>query len=152
MTDPVVFTSASPRFAIPLLFAGQAQKEVFVNEAHALIDVLLHPAVEGAANDPPPGPASGESWLVGPAPSGAWTGHAGELASWQAGEWVFAAPRDGMRVLDRATGQDIRYLGGWQRAAAPPAPDGGAIIDAEARAAIAALVTALIGAGVLAQP
>lgn len=34
MTEPVVFTSASPRFAIPLLFAGQAQKEVFVNEAH----------------------------------------------------------------------------------------------------------------------
>lgn len=151
MTDPIVFTSASPRYRLPLLFAGQSQKEVFVNEAHALADALLHPAVDGEADDPPAGPGEGECWLVGSAPTGAWSGHGGELASYQAGGWIFVAPRDGLRVLDRATGQDIRYLGGWQRTAAPVEPAGGTTVDVEARAALTSLMSALIAAGVLAE-
>lgn len=150
MSDPIVFTSASPRFGLPLLFAGQAQKEVFVNEAHALTDALLHPAIEGEADNPPSAPAEGECWLVGDTPTGAWLDHAGELASFQAGGWIFATPRDGVRLLDRSTGQDIRYLGGWQRPATPAAPAGGSTVDAEARAAIAALVAVLIDGGLLA--
>jgi len=151
MSDPIVFTSASPRFGLPLLFAGQAQKEVFVNEAHALTDALLHPAIEGEADAPPAAPADGESWLVGETPTGAWADHAGALASYQPGGWIFTAPRDGLRVLDRSTGQDIRYRGGWHRPATPAEPVGGTTIDAEARAAIAALVAALADAGLLAE-
>ena len=151
MTNPIVFTSASARFGLPLLFAGQAQKEAFVNEAHALTDALLHPAIEGVADDPPASPVAGESWLVGNAPSGVWTGHPGELASYQAGEWIFVQPRDGMRVLDRSTDQEIRFRGGWLRPTAPAAPAGGTVVDAEARAAVTDLVAALIEAGLLAE-
>ena len=151
MSDPIIFTSASPRFGLPFLFAGQAQKEVFVNEAHALTDALLHPAIEGEDDDPPATPAEGESWLVGGTPTGAWSDHPGELASYQAGGWVFAVPRDGVRVLDRSTGQDIRYLDGWQRPATPAEPTGGTTVDTEARAAIADLVATLIAGGLLAE-
>src|SRR5690606_30266264 len=139
MTEPVVFTSASPRFAIPLLFAGQAQKEVFVNEAHALIDALLHPAVEGETDDPPIDPAEGECWLVGAAPNGAWAGHGGKLACRQAGEWVLSTPRDGMRIFDRSRGQAIRYRDRRQRAATPAAPVGRPTVDTAARATVTAL-------------
>lgn len=149
MPDPISFTSASARYGLPLLFAGQAQKEFFVNQAHALIDTLLHPAIEGEADNPPAAPEEGESWLVGAAPGGAWAERAGCLASFQAGAWVFADPRDGLRVFDRGAGQDIRYRGGWQRAATPPVPTGGGTVDSEARTAIAALITALIAGGIL---
>jgi len=151
MSDPITFTSASARFRLPFLFSGQTQKELFVNEAHALLDALLHAAVEGEADTPPAAPAEGESWLVGGAPTGTWTDHAGEFASYQAGSWLFATPRDGMHVLDRQSGQDLLYRDGWHRPATPAAPAGGATIDTEARAAIVDLIEVLIASGILAQ-
>jgi hypothetical protein len=83
-------------------------------------------------------------------PTGAWADHAGELASLQGGAWLFAAPRDGMRVLDLSSGQYAHFNAGWQRPATPAAPSGGATIDAEARTAIADLIAALVAGGFLA--
>lgn len=148
MTDPISFDSTTPRFDLPRLFAGQAQKELFVNEAHARLDALLHCAVEGTLSSPPASPLDGQSWLVGTSPSGDWAGQAGSIASRQAGQWLFTDPRDGLRVLDRATGQEKRYLGGWLAPAAPASPTGGSTVDAEARAALSDLVARLREAGV----
>lgn len=118
-----------------------------MNEAHALTDALLHAAVEGTADAPPTTPADGECWLIGTTPTGAWTDHAGHLAAWQAGTWLFVLPRDGIRLLDRSTGQAILFRGDWLRPVAPAAPTGGVTVDAEARAAIAELVSALAAGG-----
>ena len=149
MTDPISFTSATPRFGLPLLFSGQSQKEFYVNEAHALADALLHATCEGEAADPPAAPAEGDAWLVGTGGTGAWAGADGKMASYQAGNWLFAAPNDGMRLFDRSTGQMLLYHAGWQRPAAPGAPSGGTTVDAEARAAIGDLGSALIQAGIV---
>jgi uncharacterized protein DUF2793 len=148
MTDPSSFTSATPRFSLPLLFAGQSQKEFYVNEAHALTDALLHPACEGEAADPPTTPSEGESWLVAVGASGDWAGEDGHLAMRQSGNWLFATPVNGMRLFDRSTGQLLLYRGGWQRPAAPAVPSTGTVVDAEARAALADLVAALADAGI----
>ncbi|MBU6267591.1 MAG: DUF2793 domain-containing protein [Sphingomonadales bacterium] len=128
--------------------AGQAQKEFYVNEAHVLVDALLHCVVEGVATVPPAAPIDGTAWLVGATPTGAWAGQAGKIAARQAGNWLFILPRDGLRVMDRSTGQDTRYLGGWQRPTRPGLPSGGATIDNEARVAISQLVSALSIAGI----
>ena len=122
-----------------------------VNEAHALIDALLHAAVEGERSAPPSAPAEGECWLVGATPTGAWTAHAGELAAYQLGDWIFATPRDGLRILDKEAGQDICFRDGWHRPATPPTPTDGTTVDSEARTAIAELIEVLIAAGILAQ-
>jgi len=148
MSDPISFESASPRFGLPMLFAGQAQKEFFVNEAHALVDALLHGAIEGVAPVPPATPVEGTSWLVDSAPSGAWAGQAGRIASRQGGNWLFTTPRDGMRLLNRTNGQDMRFSGGWQSPARPGEPTGGTTVDSEARVAIGQLLAALCAAGI----
>jgi len=149
MSDPLEFPSRSPRFALPLLFAGQAQKEFSVNEAHALIDALLHPAIEGVSSFPPAAPQDGQSWLVWSNASGVWAGHEGQIASFQSGTWLFCTPRDGLRVLDRSSMQDIFFRNGWIRPVRPAEPQGGAIVDTEARAAIAQLIAALVAGGIL---
>lgn len=148
MPDPISFDSTSPRFELPLLFAGQAQKEAFVNEAHALADALLHCAIEGEAAAPPTTPVEGENWLVAASPTGAWAGQAGKIACRQAGNWLFVAPRDGMTLLNRTNGQQRRYFASWLAPTAPATPSGGTTVDTEARAAINALVAALRTAGI----
>jgi hypothetical protein len=143
MTDPIFFPGASPRFGLPMLFAGQAQKEVFVNEAHALTDALLHCAIEAQASTPPTAPVDGTNWLISPGADGEWSGHDGALACRQAGNWLFVSPVDGMRALDRSSGQSLIFINAWQIAGVPMEPIGGPVVDSEARTAILELIAAL---------
>lgn len=148
MPDPL-FDSRTARFALPLLFAGQAQKEGYVNEIAARIDALLHGAIEAEQSTPPVNPIDGQCWLVAAGASGDWLGQSGRIAARQAGNWLFFDPRDGMKVLNRATGQEFRFSSGWKAATRPAAPSGGTTVDAEARAAITALLASLTTAGII---
>lgn len=157
-------TESSARFAMPFILPGQAQKEVFHNEALATADALLHAAVESSALAAPPAdPAPGQCWLVAGGATGAWAGRSQALAAFTSGGWRFIAPVAGMAVWDKAAGLTRRWsgtawsdgsveaaalrIGGEQvvgpRVAAVASPSGGSIIDVEARAAIAALIVAL---------
>lgn len=156
--------SATARFALPLLYAGQAQKELSHNEALTLADALIQPCVEAAGvSVPPADPAPGQCWIVGGSPSGAWSGAAGTLALWTGGGWRFAAPREGMTAWIADERMTARYSrGGWQigrlsgtrieiegeqvlgpREPAIGDPDGGGVVDIEARAAIEAILGTL---------
>ena len=147
MSDPIVFTARSARMNLPFLFAAQAQKEATVNEALARIDSLLAPSVVGETAAPPASSADGECWIVGADALDAWAGHDGELAMFTGGTWMFAAPQPGMTVFDQAAAHFRRWIDGWQALALPVAPTGGATIDIEARAAIAALIDELRTSG-----
>lgn len=147
MTD----TTATPRLGLPLLAVAQAQKEVTHNEALVALDALVHAAVEaGPIAAPPTTPAEGQCWIVGPAATGEWSGQEGAIALWTVGGWRFLPPREGMRVVRLADRARIRYDGGeWTEPDTIIAPSGGAVIDVEARAALAALILSLEAQGLM---
>ncbi len=65
-------TETSARFALPFILPGQAQKEIFHNEALVLVDAALHACVEGdPADEVPADPDPGQSWIVEPGAAGA---------------------------------------------------------------------------------
>lgn len=141
----------TPRLALPLLAAGQAQKEITHNEALALIDALLCPVAEAVGlNTPPAAPADGQAWIAGPAPVGAWTGKARQLAIATIGGWRFADLPEGAHVL---VGPEAvvwrRVASGWQAPVTISSASGGTIVDSECRAAVSALISALAAQGLV---
>lgn len=161
-------SETTARFALPLLVPGQAQKEFFHNEALVRIDAALCAAVEETGlTAPPAAPVEGQSWIVGAGAAGDWAGQDGALAGWTAAGWRFVAPVEGMRAWNRAGNYEMRWSGGaWTageavctsiviggmqvvgpRLAAVPSPSGGTTIDAEARAAINAIIATLMSHG-----
>jgi Protein of unknown function (DUF2793) len=151
MPDPVALPSLTPRYALPVLYAGQAQKEAFVNESLCRIDLALHPVVLGQQATPPAAPVDGQCWIVGPGATGDWAGRENALAGWSAGRWHFIAPSMGMRVWNAATQCTLTFTGAWASQPAPALPSGGTVVDVEARSAIDALIARLSAAGLLAE-
>ncbi|MGN8001190.1 DUF2793 domain-containing protein [Sphingomonas sp. 22176] len=155
--------SPTPRLALPLLEPGQAQKEMFHNEALALLDIATQAAVVAAMVDvPPAAPSLGQCWIIGAAPQGFWAGHARKLTGWTEGGWRFLTPRDGMQVWVAADQALALFSGGeWyqgrtygrlfiegRQVVGPRQPNvaeptGGTTVDAEARRAISAVVQSL---------
>lgn len=161
---------ATPRLALPLIAAGQTQKDVTHNEAVLAIDRLLVLAVASRSTATPhAAPAPGTCHIVPAAGAAAWGQPAGTLMHWlgDAG-WLAVPPREGQTALVADEGVMLVYRGGWQAdwpvaglaiggrsvlAANPVAiapPGGGTVVDVEARAAIAALISALRQMGILA--
>jgi hypothetical protein len=150
MSDPVPFLSTTLVLGLPLLAAGQAQKEFVLNEALSLLDALHPRAVEASQPAPPASPEDGDCFRVTAPASGAWAGQADCLAVLVAGDWHFIAPTEGMAIFDRASDHLLVFRGAWTQANGPALPSGGSVIDAEARTALAALVAALRDLGILA--
>jgi hypothetical protein len=160
----------SDRLKLPLMHAGQAQKEIVHNEALTVLDMMVQArAVSADLTAPPTAPAPGQCWIVAPGATGAWSGRGGAIAGWTAGGWRFVAAVEGMRlrVSDRACDMlfaagawgdapirsDGYYQGGVRvvsaRQAAIPAPAGGGMVDAEARVAIDQILAALRAHGLI---
>ena len=150
MPQPTLTTARTPRLDLPFLFAGQSQKEAFVNEALARLDALIMPVVLGELAAPPAAPSDGDSYLVANLATGDWTGCERAIATWAGTLWLFAAPADGARVHDAVSGSLAVFneAGGWHRAAKPSLPSGGATQDLEARATLAAIVASLHSLGI----
>ena len=91
MTDPIALDARTTRHSLPLLYPGQAQKEIFVNEALARLDALAQPVVLASRSAPPVSHEAGDTFLiVGPA-SDPWSGREDSLAISQGTHWMYQA-------------------------------------------------------------
>lgn len=86
---------------------------------------------------PPGSPAEGDCYLVAGSPTGAWTGHAGDITFYLNGSWAFIEPLEGMGagVLDENVA--VAFLGGsWVTLTT-----GGAYTDEQAQDAVGTIFT-----------
>lgn len=104
--------SETAKFALPLLQPSQAQKHVTVNEALVRLDGMTQLTLLSVSQTTPPGGASeGDSYWV---PAGAvndWDGHAGEIAVFSNGGWVFVIPAIGWRAWIADQGEAALFDG-----------------------------------------
>jgi len=83
---------------ITLVEQSQAQKEITVNQAFMRIDALLNTSAKSRSTNTPPGsPVSGDLYIVGSSPAGAWSGQAAMLAYYDQ-TWKFITPGTGITL------------------------------------------------------
>ncbi|MBK6708196.1 MAG: DUF2793 domain-containing protein [Sphingomonadales bacterium] len=142
----------TPRFALPNIMVSQAHKEITHNEALVCIDALLHMSVAGATATPPNlGESdSGKCLLIEATATGSWAGKEMSIAVWNGFDWRYVEAVAGMTVWHEQDSVEMRYDGSdWRRGASVASPAGGAVVDAEARASLTALLTELRGQGLI---
>jgi len=143
----------TPRLTLPFIMPSQAQKHITHNEAIQALDTLVQPTVESRSlTTPPATPLEGEAWIVPAGATGAWTGHATEIAAFQSGAWRFLDPAPGWQLYDRSDKTQLVFDAGvWTPIAALGAalPRLGVNTSADTtnRLAVASAATLLTHAG-----
>lgn len=91
--------TSTARLNLPLIDAGQAQKNITHNEAILALDQFVQASVlSQTLTAPPTTNTEGDSYIVAASATGAWTGKTGQIAAWQQGVWNFYAPAVGCLV------------------------------------------------------
>lgn len=151
-------SETTSRLELPLLVAGQGQKDITHNEALVALDALLHArVVSREISVPPSAPAAGDCWLVAAGASGAWAGGDGRLACWTAGGWRLLALPEGASLWVSDEAARVRKVSsGWAVEAPIGAPVdavasavGGVVVDEEARAVLHSLLERLQQLGLI---
>ncbi len=123
--------SNSPRLALPLLQAAQAQKHVTVNEAFSLVDGVVHLSLVSSIQTTPPGSApDGDCYGVPVGGVNEWAGQDGRIALMSNGGWVFIQPGMGWQawVVDMAS-HAIFDGSDWRSGALAVSPNGAATLQ-----------------------
>ncbi|MCV2880989.1 DUF2793 domain-containing protein [Actibacterium sp. XHP0104] len=114
---------------LPLVQAAQAQKHVTVNEGLRRLDGLVQLRLLTLAETTPPVTAAeGDCHWVPAGGVNDWAGHAGEIAMFQGGGWVFAVPQVGWRGWSVEDAAEVVFDGAaWQPGVAAISPFGAAL-------------------------
>jgi hypothetical protein len=88
----------TPKLGLTELVAAQNQPEIPINQALRALDQIEQMSVASILNTPPGSPVDGDAYIVDTSPTGAWSGHAQDIAYFVAGtfnEWRFMTPNSG---------------------------------------------------------
>jgi len=109
--------SETRQFKLPLVQAAQAQKHVTVNEALARLDAAAQLRLVAISETVPP--VTAEDGIAYGVPVGAvnaWDGHAGEVAVFANGGWVFLTPSVGWKAWIEGAGAFALFDGSaWRQ-------------------------------------
>ena len=106
-------SDSTPRLRIPELVSMQEANCATWNEALVQLDAFVDLYLLGQyVNAPPASPADGDAYLLGGAPTGAWSGYAYKIASCIDGAWRFYTPFNGLRAYVATSGAFIVYVNG----------------------------------------
>lgn len=114
--------TASPRLGFTYLTAGQATPETSVNEIAAYLESGSGHFIfkDRDLATPPGSPANGDCYLVASSPTGAWTGHTGDIAYYLNTAWVFVEVIEGYTAWVNDENLFIGYDGAaWNTLASP---------------------------------
>ncbi|MEM1284681.1 MAG: DUF2793 domain-containing protein [Pseudomonadota bacterium] len=111
----------SPRLALPLIIASQAQKHLTHNEALVLLETLVQPVVQDmAALTPPAAPEPADCVVVGGGATDGFAGEDGKIAAFIADAWHFFTPKAGWSVVLADNGQPFVFgSSGWSELPTP---------------------------------
>lgn len=85
--------STSPDLGLPYIAQSQSQPEVTHNTVLNQFQMMVNGVIDKDVSVPPVSPIEGDTYIVGPAPSGAWASRANCLAGYFGGAWVFLPDR-----------------------------------------------------------
>ena len=103
--------TATPNLVLSYISSSQAQKEVTHNAALNDLDFLSKTSViDTTISTPPSSPATGAAYIIGPSPTGAWSGNANALAGYYAG-WSIKPPEAGWTAWTQ-NGNRLLYYNG----------------------------------------
>lgn len=131
----------TPKMGAAELAPAQAIPEATLNDIVLLLEQGIghFTIVDRDLATPPGSPASGAAYIVAPSPTGAWTGHAGDIVFWQVGSgWRFIEILEGWTFW--IADENVHLL--WDGAALVPVSGGSSYTDEEARDAIGAALVA----------
>lgn len=78
------------------------------------LDTLVMAGVKDRDLATPPGsPSAGHRYIVAASPTGAWSGHAGDLAVYDGSAWVFYTPKKGWLVYVDDEDLFVKYTTTW---------------------------------------
>jgi Protein of unknown function (DUF2793) len=106
----------TPRLALPVIEAAQAQKHVTHNEALILLDAITQLTVESRAlTAPPASPAEGACYIPASGAMGVWNGWSGQIALYSGGGWLRIIPVSGLKAWVKAERLTLTYEDGVWR-------------------------------------
>jgi hypothetical protein len=103
--------TTTPNLALTYIASSQAQKEVTHNAALNDIDFMAQlSAIDHTISTPPSSPNTGDTYIIGASPTGAWSGQANSVTGYYSG-WSIKPPVTGWTAWTRNDSRLLYYNG-----------------------------------------